>query len=148
MKQIMRHQDTVGTPTDSGIMAIIVGCKSFRLCVREQQCSKNAAVANKRSCSSTLKNQAVRSRRCPRSDHGGCSGFRLQTSDKRTAPSDRTICFGPRCKLAEHKKQQGLTVAIRIGRFFQEECSSRYGMCMCACAQNAERESGVIYRTE
>ena len=25
------------------------------------------------------------------------SGLRLQTSDKRTAPSDRTICFGPRC---------------------------------------------------
>ena len=53
------------------------GCKSFRLREREQQCSKNAALANKRSCSSTLKNQAVRSRRCPRSDHGGCSGLRL-----------------------------------------------------------------------
>ena len=37
------------------------GCKSFRLREREQQCSKNAACANKRSCSSTLKNQAVRS---------------------------------------------------------------------------------------
>ena len=44
---------------DHGIGPIIVGCESFRLRVREQQCSKDAARANKRSCSSTLKNQAV-----------------------------------------------------------------------------------------
>ena len=73
------------------------------------------------------------------------SGLRLQTSYKRTAPSDRTICFGPRCiRFTSHWLwEECLLRMSTAGRFFQEECSWRYGMCMCACAQNAERESGT-----
>ena len=70
-------------------------------------------------------------------------GYRLPTREQLLVTEQLVSCRDVFVSLPTDSGEECLLRMSTAGRFFQEECSWRYGMCMCACAQNAERESGT-----